>query len=158
MHDIPPPSALTIRIAFDNVRTQILPLLHRWRWRRVGLEVQRRFESLAAALARNPDGGEAVIAATSALGTLLERMAPSASRAVDPVLQALIQFHLAITDGMPLISTNVADLTPEERDELQQVMAAERARQAAGLPPSDTDGHDCAICAVLARQRARRAS
>lgn len=158
MQNFPPPSAATIRAAFENVRACILPLVQRWRMRRVGDEVQQLFESLAAALARNPDGGEEVIEAACVLGALLEQRAPSAARAVDPALGALYELHAALTGDMPIIGTNLAEMTPEERAEFQEVMAAEAARQAAGLPPSDTDGHDCAICALLARQRARRAS
>lgn len=158
MHDIPPPSATTIRNLFDSVRTRIVPLVRRWRMRRIGDEVQRLFEAVAAALDRNPAGSDEVIDAVSALGALLERAAPIASAVVDPALDALFELHLALTDQMPIVSTNLATLTLDERAELEQAFAAERARQAAGLPPSDADGHDCAICAVLARQRERRAS
>ena len=150
--------ATTIRVLFENVRTTIMPLIRRWRLRRIGEDVQQLFESLAAAIERSPEGDQEVVDAVLLLGVLLERKAPLASAVIDPVLDALFELRQALTGAMPMVSTNVADLTEDERTELEAAFATEHARQAAGLPPLAVDGHDCAICAVLARQQQRRAS
>lgn len=157
MQNIPPPTPLTIRVAFDVVRTRILPLVQRWRLRRVGRDLHHRFTALASAIDRDPTGPR-VVTATYELGAFLESKAPTWSEAIEPALLAIDELWVLVSGGIASISTDVSAMTPDEVAEYQAAMAAEGARQAAGLPPSDANGAHCPICAVLERQRERRAS
>lgn len=165
MTDLSSLERFVIQFSFKSVRAHVSVLVQRWRHRRIGTQVWHLFEELDAALERSPHGSQEVVDATFALGALLEKRAPTASTLVDPVLDALYAFHKSVVrEPLSLIAGSTGThggahaMTAEEAAEIQAAMDAERAWQAAGNPPSDANGGECRICAVIERQKQRRAS